>query len=117
MQSLGLRKVLANKDVLEPIVEQTISLVHEEEFNSLAKELGFLKESCSDDKTECAAPAKVIFRWQTSFTDPKRKTNSTSAVFGRQFFVFSKSFVEKAIFDGLIFGGNFSFEKSSGTCL
>lgn len=56
--SLGLRKVLANKDILEPVVEQTISLVHEEEFNSLAKELGFLKEGCSDDKTECASPAK-----------------------------------------------------------
>ena len=56
-----MRKVLANKDILEPVVEQTISLVHEEEFNSLAKELGFLKESCSDDKTECASPAKVIF--------------------------------------------------------
>ena len=56
-----MRKVLANKDILEPVVEQTISLVHEEEFNSLAKELGFLKESCSDDKTECAAPAKVMF--------------------------------------------------------
>lgn len=61
MQSLGLRKVLANKDILEPVVEQTISLVHEEEFNSLAKELGFLKESCSDGKTECVTPPKVIF--------------------------------------------------------
>ena len=56
-----MRKVLANKDILEPVVEQTISLVHEEEFNSLAKELGFLKDSCSDDKTECATPAEVIF--------------------------------------------------------
>ena len=53
--------MLANKDILEPIVEQTISLVQEEEFNNLAKELGFLKESCSDGKTECATPAKVIF--------------------------------------------------------
>ena len=53
--------MLTNKDILEPIVEQTISLVHEEEFNSLAKELGFLKESCSDDKTKCATPPKVIF--------------------------------------------------------
>lgn len=61
MQSLGLRKVLANKEILEPVVEQTISLVHEEEFNSLAKELGFLKESCSDDKTDCTSPPKVIF--------------------------------------------------------
>lgn len=60
-QSLGLRKVLANKDILEPIVEQTISIVHEEEFNSLAKELGFLKESCNDDKTERITPPKVIF--------------------------------------------------------
>lgn len=56
-----MRKVLANKEILEPVVEQTISLVHEEEFNSLAKELGFLKESCSDDKTDCTSPPKVIF--------------------------------------------------------
>jgi len=82
MQSLGLRKVLANKDILEPIVQQTISLVHEEEFNSLAKELGFVKESCSDGKTECATPAKVIFVSDTGFADLTGKTNRTSAVFG-----------------------------------
>ena len=56
-----MRKVLANKEILEPVVEQTICLVREEEFNGLAKELGFLKESCSDDKTDCTSPPKVIF--------------------------------------------------------
>ena len=65
--------MLANKEILEPVVEQTISLVHEEEFNSLAKELGFLKESCSDDKTDCTSPPKVIFRCQNDFTDPKSR--------------------------------------------
>ncbi|KAJ7373532.1 hypothetical protein OS493_011132 [Desmophyllum pertusum] len=56
--SLALRKVLANKDILEPVVERTSSLVHEEEFNHLVKDLGFLKESCNDDKTQTTSPPK-----------------------------------------------------------
>ena len=63
-QSLALRKVLANKDILEPVVERTSSLVHEEEFNHLVKDLGFLKESCNDDKTQTTSPPKVIFQVQ-----------------------------------------------------
>ena len=54
--------MLANKDILEPVIDQTISLVHEEEFNNLARELGLLKESCNEDKAENEAPPKVIFQ-------------------------------------------------------
>ncbi|RMX49172.1 hypothetical protein pdam_00021260 [Pocillopora damicornis] len=50
--SLSLRKVLANKDILEPVVEQTIALIHEDQFTNLVQELGFRKESFSEDKDE-----------------------------------------------------------------
>lgn len=50
--SLSLRKVLANKDILEPVVEQTITLVHEDQFTNLAQELGFRKEGFIEDKEE-----------------------------------------------------------------
>ncbi|KAL9955418.1 hypothetical protein ACROYT_G036744 [Oculina patagonica] len=71
--SLSLRKVLANKDILEPVIDQTISLVHEEEFNNLARELGFLKESCNEDKAEntyTAPPKKATARVESVITCP-----------------------------------------------
>lgn len=56
--SLALRKMLANRDILEPAVEQTSDLVREEEFANLVKELGFLRATTDEDNVESSTPAK-----------------------------------------------------------
>lgn len=59
LQSLALRKLFTNRDILEPVIEQTNSLVHEEEFTRLVEELGFLKENGEEDKVQNPTPPKV----------------------------------------------------------
>ncbi|XP_068717142.1 BTB/POZ domain-containing protein 19-like [Montipora capricornis] len=56
--SLALRKMLANRDILEPVVEQTSDLVREEEFANLVKELGFLRATSDEENVESSTPAK-----------------------------------------------------------
>ena len=51
--------MLANRDILEPVVEQTRDLVREEEFANLVKELGFLRATTDEDNVESSTPAKV----------------------------------------------------------
>lgn len=53
--------MLANKDILEPVVGQTIALIHEDQFTNLVQELGFRKESFSEDKDEDITREKVTF--------------------------------------------------------
>ena len=53
--------MLANKDILEPVVEQTIALIHEDQFTNLVQELGFRKESFSEDKDGDITREKVTF--------------------------------------------------------
>ena len=59
--------MLANRDILEPVVDQTNSLVHEEEFTHLVKEFGFLKETCDGGKADNPSPPKVNHQAQTCF--------------------------------------------------
>lgn len=61
LQSLALRKVMANRVILEPVVEEASSLIHDAEFTNLVKEIGFLRESEDEGKPENPSPPKVIF--------------------------------------------------------
>ncbi|XP_073245445.1 uncharacterized protein [Porites lutea] len=56
--SLALRKVMANRVILEPVVEEASSLIHDTEFTNLVKEIGFLRESGDEDKPENPSPPK-----------------------------------------------------------
>lgn len=60
-QSLALRKMVANRDILEPLVLETSNLVREEEFGQLVQELGFLKVTCGQDNAQISTPIKVQF--------------------------------------------------------
>ena len=59
--------MLANKDILQPVVEQTLRLVHEDQFTNLVQELGFRKERFNEDKVEDTTPGKVIVLAQNRF--------------------------------------------------
>lgn len=52
---------MANRVILEPVVEEASSLIHDAEFTNLVKEIGFLRESEDEDKPENPSPPKVIF--------------------------------------------------------
>ena len=67
LQSLALRKVMANRTILEPVVEEASSLIHDAEFTNLVKEIGFLRKSWDEDKPENPSPPKVIFKNKSSF--------------------------------------------------
>lgn len=52
---------MANRVILEPVVEEASSLIHDAEFTNLVKEIGFLRESEDEGKPENPSPPKVIF--------------------------------------------------------
>lgn len=52
---------MANRVILEPVVEEASSLIHDAEFTNLVREIGFLRESGDEDKPENPSPPKVIF--------------------------------------------------------
>ena len=60
-QSMALRKMVTNRDILEPVVIESSNLVHKEEFGHLVQELGFLKVTSGQEDAQSSTPIKVQF--------------------------------------------------------
>lgn len=60
-QSMALRKMMTNRDILEPVVIESSNLVHKEEFGQLVQELGFLKVTSGQEDAQSSIPIKVQF--------------------------------------------------------
>lgn len=56
--SMALRKMVTNRDILEPVVIESSNLVHKEEFGLLVQELGFLKVTSGQEDAQSSTPIK-----------------------------------------------------------
>ncbi|KAK2569363.1 hypothetical protein P5673_006285 [Acropora cervicornis] len=56
--SMALRKMVTNRDILEPVVIESSDLVHKEEFGQLVQELGFLKVTSDQEDAQSSTPIK-----------------------------------------------------------